>query len=107
MSLAYAGTNADPISFTGNWAINAATGQTFGTFTSPNNTTSGTGNPGNLLYWNGTSSTGGTFSTWETSNVVVLSVPEPTTASLAVASSALMLMRRRRNSSATADQKTG
>ena len=100
MSLAYAGTNSAPIDFTGNWSINVGTGQQFGTFTNPVDANVGAndgagGNPGSLVYWNGTASSG-TFATWEASNIVTLNVPEPTTLSLALAGSALILMRRRR-----------
>ncbi len=104
MSLAFAGTSTAPISFTGNWSINVGTGQQFGTFTSPNSTNiggsdTGGSNPGKLVYWNGTTSNSGTFSVWESSNIVDLSlgvVPEPSTASLALVGSAMALMRRRR-----------
>jgi polygalacturonase len=109
MSLAFAGTSTAPISFTGNWSIITGTGQQFGTFTSPNSTNlggndGGGSNPGKLLYWNGGSTTGGTFTGWEASNIVNLSlapVPEPTTASLALMGSAMALMRRRRGKKST------
>ncbi|MGA3065968.1 MAG: glycosyl hydrolase family 28 protein [Tepidisphaeraceae bacterium] len=117
MSLAYAGTASEPISFGGNWSINVGTGQQFGTLSNPVNANVGlntaAGNPGNLTYWNGMATalydgppSMGTpnFNTWETSNVVYLTtVPEPTTGSLAVAGSALMLMRRRRQESAESE----
>jgi polygalacturonase len=106
MSLAFAGTSTAPISFTGNWSIITGTGQQFGTFTSPNNTNlggndGGGSNPGKLNYWNGTSSSGGTFAQWEASNIVTLNVPEPSTISLAVMGSAMALMRRRRDKKST------
>jgi polygalacturonase len=104
MSLAFAGTSTAPISFTGNWSITTTTGQQFGTFTAPNSTNiggddTGGGVPGKLVYYNGSSTTGGTFTGWEASNIVNLSlssVPEPSTVSLGLIGSAMALMRRRR-----------